>query len=676
MEPDFGGYVTRYGVKCTDGRTIKHHAFKGQDGLQVPLVWQHQHDSADNVLGHLLLRHMDDGVRVDGFFNSTPQGVQAKALVQHKDITNLSIYAGALKQNGMDVTHGQIREGSLVLAGANPGAHIDYVNMVHSDGSVAVVDGEAVIYTNDEISLEPLVHAAPSITVPGGQKVPGTPKPPMPQASGGDGPSVEEVFNSLSDVQKNVVYALVGAAAAKHTAGGTGEDPTNTLTHDQKGDGAVTRNVFDQTDATKTGTNGKNKVATGHTLSHADQAGIFAAAIKGGSLKEAVEDYALAHGIDNIETMFPEFQAISDTPDFISRRMEWVAGVLGGVHHTPFSRIKSLLADITMDEARAKGYIKGNMKKEEFFSVTRRETTPKTVYKKQKLDRDDVSDITDFDVVAWLQTEMRVMLDEEIARAILIGDGRDVDDDDKIDEDKIRPILTDDEIYVTTLDIATSAIASTADSIIDAVVNGMRYYRGSGNPTFFTTRPYLSKLLLIKDTLGRRLYPTTTELAAAMGVSSIIPVEAMESRTGLIGIIVNLTDYNVGADRLGAVSMFDFFDIDFNQFKYLIETRISGALTKFKSAIVVNEFSGAGGVLPEPTAPTFVNSTGVGTIPTTTHVTYVTVASDGTESSALTAGAQTAIAAGASVHYRAKAAATYSFPDDVNDEWFFTRDAS
>jgi hypothetical protein len=278
---------------------------------------------------------------------------------------------------------------------------------------------------------------------------------------------------------------------------------------------------------------------------------------------------------------------------------------------------------------------------------------------------------------------MRVMLDEEIARAILIGDGRDISDDDKIDEDKIRPIVSDSEIYVTTLNVdlvdslgGPGNTVSSADEIVDAVVTGMRYYRGSGNPVFYTTRPYLSKLLLIKDTLGRRLYGSTTELASAMGVSAIIPVEPMETQAGLIGIIVNLADYNVGADRLGAVSLFDFFDIDFNQYKYLIETRLSGALTKFKSAIVVKEFSGAGGVLPEPTAPTFVNSTGVGTIPTTTHVTYVVVAADGTEGSALTAGAQTAIAAGASVHYRAKAAATYSFPDNANDEWFFTRDAS
>jgi hypothetical protein len=438
----------------------------------------------------------------------------------------------------------------------------------------------------------------------------------------------------------------------------------------------VTRNVFDQSG------DGQGATPPRHTLSHADAQGIFAAARKGGSLKDAVEEYALAHGIDDISTLFPYDQAVTDTPEFISRRTEWVAGVLAGTRKTPFSRIRSWTADITQDEARAKGYIKGNLKKEEFFRVARRITTPQTDYKKQKLDRDDILDITDFDVVTWLQTEMRVMLDEELARAILVGDGREVDDPDKINPDNVRPILTDDDMYVTTLSVSLTSAGpdnqgeSNADNIVDGVVEGMRHYRGSGNPVLYTTLPYLAKMLLAKDTLGRRLYATTQELSAALGVSSIVTCEALEATTNLIGIIVNLADYTVGSDRGGAVSMFDFFDIDYNQFKYLMETRMSGAMTKYKGALVVMEFEGVGGLLANPTAPTFDAETGVVTIPSLpSHVQYVVVADDGTEGSNLSTGAQTAIASGASVHIRAKAASTYAFGTEALNvtDWVFTR---
>jgi len=679
MVPDFTGYVTKYGIKCTDGRTIVASAFKHNDGETVPLVWQHQHNSSENVLGHLVMTHVDDGVRVAGFFNETPSGVNAKALVRNGDVKNLSIYANGLQQRGMNVLHGNIREGSLVLSGANPGAYIDNVNIAHGDGVVEAED-EVIIYTD-----EPIEHAG-SKTVPGAKKMPmptasttdaadsklkPTPANPDPDgdhdndlfdpADGGLGPdaTVQQVVDTMTPEQQNVMYALVGAAM-KQDGLGDGQDGTTTPKDDQ-----VHRNVFDQ-DGTKK--------AEGLTLSHADTQDIFESARKGGSLKAAAQEYAMAHGIDDISLLFPYDQAVTDTPDWISRRMEWVGSVLASVRKTPFSRIRSWTADLTLDEARAKGYVKTNMKKEQYFSIARRITTPQTIYKKQKLDRDDILDITDFDVVTWLQTEMRVMLDEELARAILVGDGREIDDSDKISAQNVRPIYGDDELYVTNLNVDLSDASSSADEIVDAVVNGLRYYRGSGNPIMYTTLPYVSRMLLAKDTLGRRLYATKVELAAAMGVSDIIPCEALEATAGLIGIVVNLADYTIGADKGGEVSMFDFFDIDYNQFKYLMETRVSGAMTKYRGALTITEFAGAGGMLPNPTAPTFVSSTGVVTIPTTTNVTYVVVNDDtGVEGSALTAGAQTAIASGASVHIRAKAASTYSFVDDANQDWTFTR---
>jgi HK97 family phage prohead protease len=674
MVPDFTGYATRANVKCADGRVISSQAFKGADGVSVPLVWQHQHNSVENVLGHAILHHREDGVYAEGFFNDTPTGQNAKTLVENKDVRALSIYANKLKQVGSDVIHGVIREVSLVLSGANPGAFIDNINFAHSDDA-DINDGEAIIYMDDDSAR--LVHDASSKTVMPPTKTKMS-KAPMPQASSSasddsdgqddadpDDTTVQDVFDTLNDTQKNVVYALIGAAM-KQDDTGNGQ-AGSTINNDQKGDAPVSRNVFDQTDDTTV-------KKPGATLSHSDVQGIFSSAHKGGSLKAAVDEYALEHGIDDISVLFPYDQAVTDTPEWISRRMEWVAAVLAGTRKTPFSRIRSWTADLTLDEARAKGYVKANMKKEQYFAVAKRITTPQTIYKKQKLDRDDITDITDFDVVSWLQTEMRVMLDEELARAILVGDGREIDDPDKISPANVRPILGDDELYVTNLNVDLSDSGSTADEIVDQVVTGMRYYRGSGNPIMYTTLPYLSKMLLAKDTLGRRLYATKVELAAAMGVSDIIPCEVLEQTANLIGIIVNLADYTVGADKGGEVSMFDFFDIDYNQFKYLMETRVSGAMTKYKGALTVMEVSGAGGMLPYPTPATFVSSTGVVTIPTTSHVTYVVVDdSDGSQGSALTAGAQTAIDAGTSVHIRALAASTYSFVDDANQDWTFTR---
>jgi hypothetical protein len=679
MAADFTGYVTRYGVKCTDGRTILAHAFQACDGAQIPMVWQHQHSEPTNILGHMVLKHMDDGVRCEAFFNNTPPGQQARALVIHKDITHLSIYANGLVQRGQDVLHGSIKEGSLVLAGANPGAYIDNVNIEHSDGTLEPVDDEVIIYSG--IALELVSDSVPVLQQSDAPAALPTVPPvitanlPVPVISHavdvtsaiGNGqsmsdPTVQQVIDSMSQVQRDVVFALIGAMQQ--------DDSTQTITQSQEGGNApVTGNVFDQSASDQ---------RPGSIISHDDMRGILEDARKGGSLKDAVESYALAHSITAIDLMFPDARAVTDTPSWISRRQDWVAGVLSGTHHTPFSRIKNLFADITLDEARARGYVKGAMKREEFFGITRRVTTPQTVYKKQKLDRDDILDITDFEIVAWLKAEMRKMLDEEVARAVLIGDGRDVADPDKINEANIRPLLTDNAVYVTNVSIAPSSFDSPGeDGIVDGVMTAMQYFQGTGQPTFFTARSWITKMLLAKDTLGRRLHATTTELADAMGVGSVVPVDVFETMKGtLIGIIVNLADYTIGSDRGGEVNFFDDFDIDYNKFTYLYETRLSGALTVYKSAIVVNIFSGAGGVLNDPTAPTFVKATGVTTIPTMANVTYVSVNdTTGVESGNLTAGAQTAIAAGQSIHIRAKAAATYTFGNNAASDWTFQRPA-
>lgn len=674
MEPDFSGYLTKYGIKCTDGRTIKHHAFQTSDGIQVPLVWQHLHDAPDNILGYLSLKHMDDGVRADGFFNETKAGLAAKALVMHKDIVALSVYANQLVQKGLDVVHGMIKEGSLVLAGANPGALIDFINITHGDGDMQVSEDEAIIYSGDAIILSSAVAHQAAAVITGsppakpdlaqavsglGELVPAA----QPVSQQGDGATVNDVINSLTEQQREVVYALIGAAMSQSA---TQSDPSAVLAStDPKGDPQVT-NVFDQT-------TGDATAAAGPVLTHADIRGIFDAAHKGGSLKEAVEEFALAHGITNIDLMFPDARNVETTPEFIARRMAWVNNVLSGTRHTPFSRIRNHFADITLDQARARGYVKGALKREEFFNITRRVTTPQTIYKKQKLDRDDILDITDFDVVTWLKSEMRLMLDEEVARAVLIGDGRDVADPDKINEANIRPILTDNDIYVSKVNVNLTDANSTPEEIVDGVMNAMQWFMGTGVPTLYCARSWMTKMLLTKDTLGRRLHDTPASLASAMGVGDIVPVDVMESMAStLIGIIVNIADYTIGSDRGGEVNFFDFFDIDYNQFKYLYETRLSGALTHYRSAIVLNVTSST--MLANPTPPTFVVATGVVTIPTMANVTYVSVNdTTGAESAALTAGAQAPIASGASVHIRAKAASGYTFADNLSNNWTFQR---
>ena len=568
---DFSGWATKANLKCSDGRTIMKDAFKHNDGQTVPLVWNHQHNDPNEVLGHALLENRDEGVYAYCTFNDTESGKTAKLLVQHGDVNALSIYANQLKQKMSNVLHGNIREVSLVLAGANPGASIDSIIM-HGEES----DEEAIIYTGEEITL---AHSSDAKDSEGTTKEDNKMADDIKKTDGEE--TVADVFNTLSEKQKTVVYAMIGQAL--EDAGVTDdddEDYEDEMGHSE-GDDYMKRNVFD------------NDEQQDDVLSHAAMETIIGDAKRFGSLKESFLAHADEYGIEQIDYLFPEAKTLNNPPEFIKRDTGWVSTVMGAVHHTPFSRIKSVFANITEDEARAKGYIKGNLKKEEVFSLLKRTTTPTTIYKKQKLDRDDVIDITDFDVVAWLKSEMRVMLDEEIARAILIGDGRLSSSDDKINESNIRPVVSDSELYTIRQKVSVPANATDDDkakAMIKSAVKARKNYKGSGNPTFYTTEDWLTNALLLEDTQGHRLYKNDADVAAAMRVSKIVTVPVMEGVKGpeggdLIGVIVNLADYNVGADKGGAVNMFDDFDIDYNQQKYLIETRCSGALVKPYSAI-------------------------------------------------------------------------------------------
>ena len=872
MEFDFSGYATRADVKCSDGRTIKPNAFKSDDGKQVPLCWQHGHSDVNNVLGHAVLENRPDGVYTYCKFNETANGQNAKALVLHKDVTSLSIYANNLVERGKDVVHGVIREVSLVLAGANSGALIDNVIMAH-DGFEETLDDEAVIFSGEEIDV--LEHADPEddevsfeeaeddddvehfgvkgmkwgvrkddssggsrrasrkaaalkaneerkeLNKPGSMRVAlsrtmnnlknGDPKDlvklviaqndprnvvsawkagkaskeeikalksefsfkdrHLREMQGGKAQEYQNRVNAIvtknlnatlgkesgnsslkyatyngmpftyietkpkvehadddSDIPEGAIIMpftydeqgfidgfmdsaideLERAMAAEHadtdTEARTYADIYEDMTDEEKGlvqyilsqfpdddssddeddsaeHGNTDGEVLGTSDSTIT-TNDANQAEEGNnmkhnifeaaettgpqiSLSHSDIKGIVEDARKIGSLKDAVEKYALQHGIENIDLLFPDAKAITNTPDFVKRQTEWVNDVMSGTRHTPFSRIKSMTADLTVEEARAKGYVKGNMKREEFFALAKRTTTPQTVYKKQKLDRDDIIDITDFDVVTWLKAEMRLMLNEEIARAILIGDGRSNADDDKIKEENIRPIATDAELYVTT--VYAKVTDNDATDIVDSLVRYRRHYKGSGNPTFFTSEDVLASLLLSKDTIGRRLYSSVTDLAAALRVSKIVAVEVFDVETDLLGIMVNLNDYVVGSDKGGAISLFDDFDIDYNQYKYLIETRLSGALVRPKSAVVVRK-AAAADTLTVPAEPSFDATTGVVTIPTTTGVVY--------ESPLGTAVTGTiTVASGESVTVFAVPATGHYFPTNADDEWTFTRKA-
>lgn len=575
---DFSGWATKNNLKCSDGRVILRDAFKHNDGNTVPLVWNHQHNEAQNILGHAMLENREEGVYAYCKFNDTEAGKNAKLLVEHGDVSALSIYANQLQQQGSNVKHGMIREVSLVLAGANPGAFIDSI-IKHGEES----DEEAVIYTG-----ETLEHAdcAPKNKEKEDEK--------EMQHNKDEGKTVQDVFDTLTEEQKNVVYALVGQALEGEDDNSQNEDNKNNKNNNDGGDNTMKHNLFEN----------ENKETKKDTLTHAEMETIINDAKRYGSMKESFLQHADQFGITNIEYLFPDAKTVTNVPEFIKRDTGWVAGVMGTVHHTPFSRIKSVFADITEDEARARGYMKGKLKKEEVFSLLKRTTDPQTIYKKQKLHRDDVIDITDFDVVAWLKAEMRMMLDEEIARAILIGDGRLASSDDKIEETHIRPVWTDSELYTINRVLNFSKANDDADkrakAFIRAAIKARKDYKGSGNPALYCTEDILTDCLLLEDATGRIIYDSVEKLATAMRVSKIITVPVMEgakrtvesTERHLMGLIVNLRDYNIGADKGGAVNMFDDFDIDYNAQKYLIETRCSGALIKPKSAIAI-EFTEA-----------------------------------------------------------------------------------
>lgn len=600
---DFCGWATRNNIRCSDGRVIKMDAFKDNDGKIVPLVWNHKHDDGFNVLGHALLENRSEGVYAYCTFNDTDQGRNAKALVDHGDVSALSIYANQLKQSGSDVVHGLIREVSLVLAGANPGAKIETVVMHSDDGSeeelLVICEYADDLEHSDEESEENTETEEEEISMKKNEEV-------IEHADEKE-KTVQDVIDTMNEEQKKVLYALVGAALSS-------EEENDSENNEE--DAEVKHNVFD---------NETNE----NVLSHADMEKIINdAKRRSGSLKAAFEDAGIesitylqhaagpsepsyTYGVENpygimgksadadslgVDALFPDARNYTQTPQWISRNMEWVSKFLNAASHSPFSRVKTMFADITEDEARARGYIKGTMKKEEVFSLLKRVTEPTTIYKKQKMDRDDVIDITDFDVIAWIKAEMRVMLNEEIARAALIGDGRVSGTDGKIDETHIRPIYTDTDFFTIKTTVTAGADDNaTAKNIIKAAVKARKNYKGSGNPVLFTTEDTLTDLLLLEDTTGRVIYDTKEKLCNALRVRDIVTVELMEnvSRTvsgttkNLLGIIVNPRDYNFGADKGGAVNMFDDFDIDYNQMKYLIETRCSGALVRPYSAIVL-----------------------------------------------------------------------------------------
>ena len=596
---DFHGWATRNDLKCSDGRVIRRDAFKGCDGKIVPLVWNHRHDDPSNVLGHALLKNQEDGVYAYCTFNESEAGKAAKLLVEHGDISALSIFANQLKQEGSNVLHGDIKEVSLVLAGANPGASI--CNVVrHGE----MVEDEADIYTGEDFILEHNSMDGLTEEQLAALKGPKGPKGDIgPQGPKGDSlkeedkmasneETVRDVFETLTEKQKTVVYALIGQAL---------EDANDN--DEEDGGENMKHNVFDNVDPET-------------TMIHADDMqAILADARRTGSMREAVENFAqdrgcdsnsLFHadyGIENVGYLFSDDHSVTNEPIFVSRNMDWVSKLMNNIRHTPFSRIKSLFANITEDDARAKGCIKGNLKKEELFTLLKRSTSPTTVYKKQKMDRDDVVDIVDLDVVAWIKKEMRIMLDEEIARAILVGDGRVSSSDDKIDPIHIRPIWTDDDFYTIkqTVSVASSDNESTiAKNFIKQCIKARKNYKGSGNPTLYTTEDMLTDMLLLEDTTGRVIYESAAKLATTLRVKEIVTVPVMENLTRtddnskvhtLLGIIVNPNDYTIGADKGGAVNMFDDFDIDYNQQKYLIETRCSGALTLPYSAIAVEKVS-------------------------------------------------------------------------------------
>jgi len=681
VEPDFGGYATKFGVRCSDGRTITAEAFKHMDGAQIPLLWSHQHSTPENVLGHSILEWRPDGMYCKNFFNDTKAAEAAKLVVEHKDIDSMSIYANKLVERNLNVLHGDLIEVSLVHKGANPGARIDFVQIQHGYGEGATLEtlaDEAVIYTDAKIELQ---HAATTTK------------------------TFQDVYDSLDADQRELVNVMVSKALQdntaqhsdddKHAADGDGgkDDKPDTSTEDDKKDATTenrdsvvehsegremaTRNVFENNKQVAVqGTLIHND--EGKVLSHSDlktiASNVFADLKKGGTFRESVLAHAGEFGITNIEVLFPDAQLIDNKPEWLTREMAWVNRVIGGTNKLPFSNIRSMHADLTQDDARAKGYIKGTLKKEQFFAITQRTTGPTTIYKKQRLNRDDIVDITGFDVVAWIWQEMRFMLLEEIARAILIGDGREIDDPDKISETNIRPIAYDDTFYTDVVSVAANV---SGQDLIDSVLRRRQYYKGNA-PTAFMTTSVLMDLLLVRNSIGERIYKTVADVAAALLVQDIVEVPVMENamRDGaeVQMVLVNLRDYSVGSTRGGEVTTFDDFDIDYNQFKYLIEGRMSGALSKAKTAQVVIRGTGTL-IVTTNVVPTFNNSTGVITIPTVTGVTYkVAVAGPlGAVDTTLSAGAQTALTTGQSQAIKAVPNTGYYFPHNYDQDWTFTK---
>lgn len=614
MKADFSGYATKSGIRCADGRIIHADAFVKNDGDKVPLVWQHTHNDPENVLGHAVLEQREDGVYAHGFFNQSARAQSARESVRHGDITQMSIYANKLVEKDRHVLHGSIREVSLVLSGANPGAKIENVNLQHGDGYLETLDDEVIITSGHDLSHADNSESENTVTSPA----------PTNQTEDNEDETVQDVLDTFNEKQLQVLHHLVGEAIAGEAEEDSDEDDSDDneddnlaqsdidsgdqfITHKENFE--MTRNLFEMY-------NGETKQEAAPSLTHDDMKAIVDSAQRGGSLKRAFEDYALEHSIENIEVLFPDAKTVGDTPQHLARRTEWVSRVINGVRKSPFARIKTVYADLTPEEARAKGYVKGSMKKEEVVALLKRKTDPTTIYKKQKIDRDDIIDITDIDVVAWIKGEMRIMLDEEIATAILLGDGRSVADDDHIPHENIRPIAYDHDFYAHRVTLDSNLSAADA---IDELVRARTNYRGSGTPVFFTTLSFLTDMLLLKDELGRRIYSTRAELASALMVSEIIDVEMMENYPDLIGVMVNLNDYTAGTDRGGEINTFDDFDIDFNQHKYLIETRMSGALIKPKSAVVIAREEG---IEVTPTSPSFNADTETILIPTVEGITY------------------------------------------------------
>jgi len=672
---DFSGYATKANVLCSDGRTIMPDAFKHMDGQQVPLVWQHIHNDINNVLGHAIFEARHDGLYAYGFFADTPAGEAAKKLVHKGSVNSLSIYANKLLERSKQVFHGMVRELSLVISGANEKAKIDNVVMAHDDlddddpDKYQTMPEDVIIHMALPFDFV-LSHSDQDEAIEHAE----------------DDETVQAVYNTLNDSQKELVHFMVGAALALEK--GNEDDAAHSdnaeegdLAHKEGTDemSTITKNLFDQnkTEAEK----------RGYAVSREDLQGIFHYAQKNGSFRDAIAHFvqtkgdelkhdSLSHGVTDLDLLFPDAKAISSTPEFDKRRTEWVKGVLDSVHKTPFATIKNLVADLTQDEARAKGYVKGTYKKQEWIGISKRITRPTTIYKKQQVDRDDVLDVTDFDLVQWIMGEMRLMLEEELARSILIGDGRDPSDEDKVkdpvgaaDGAGIRSIYNDHEYYVTTLKANVSLPGANYDTVVDVIMDGMEFWKGTGTPTFYTTVRRLNMFKKAKDGEGRRLYKTNAEVAEALGVDRIVTVEVMNEVPGLIGIIVNLADYNLGTNKGGDITSFDFFDIDYNTYKWLLETRLSGALLKPKSALLVVETEDT---LVVPEKPTFDAETGVVTIPTVTGLTYKNYATGAT----ISAGDMSALAAGASIVIHSVANSGYYTEDSVTDgPWTFKRPA-